>query len=336
MSAKDAVKKPRLLILTCGGTIAMEVDEVRGVAQKSNEPIRIYEIEPRLEKIVDIESRFVANIDSTDASAALWEKLVSEIDRSYGDFDGFIITFGTNTLGYCSSALSFALAGIGKPVIITGSQVPAGEIHSDGRLNLINSCLVAISDIAGVYVVFGSRIINGTRAKKVNERDYDSFQGFLVGSAGTIGVHVSIGENTDRRHSRAFKAKNGFDRQIASLTLFPDMDPDIFIALMDSGKKGFIIRAFGSGDIPRLLFPALEAAQKRMIPIVVTTQAPFGRASMDLNEIGLEALRYGVIPAFDMSIESMTTKLMWLLAQKVPFESIKERMHQNISGEINL
>lgn len=329
-----ATEKHRLLVLTCGGTIAMQIDPQAGVARHSKKPLDLYKVEPRLADFAQIESRFIANIDSTDATVEVWERLVSEIAGAYDQFDGFVVTFGTNTLGYCSSALSFALAGIGKPVVITGAQVPAGEIHSDGRLNLINSCLVASSDVAGVFVVFGSRIINGTRAKKVNERDYDSFQGFLGGSSGSIGVKVALEPSAPRRHDRAFAAKNGFNRQVASLTLFPDMNPQLFITLADSGVRGFIIRAFGGGDIPRKLFPALKYIQDKRIPIVATTQAPFGRATMNLNEIGLEALEFGVIPALDMSIESMTTKMMWLLAQNTPYEQFKGEMLRNFVGEV--
>ena len=326
--------KKRILVLTCGGTIAMQIDPQLGAARHSDRPLDLYSIEPRLAEFAEIESRKIANIDSTDASTEIWENLIGEISSSYEQFDGFVITFGTNTLGYCSSALSFALAGIGKPVVITGAQVPASEIHSDGRLNLINSCLVACSEIAGVYVVFGSRIINGTRAKKVNERDYDSFQGFLGGVAGSIGVKVVLEPSAARRHDRPFTAKNGFCRDIASLTLFPDIEPGVFSALIDAGYRGLVIRAFGGGDIPRKLFPALKFAQERQVPIVVTTQAPFGRATMNLNEVGLEALEYGVIPAIDMSIESMTTKMMWLLGQKTPYQEFKRQMQTNLAGEI--
>ena len=41
----------------------------------------------------------------------------------YAKFDGFVILHGTDTMGYSASALSFMLEFLGKPVILTGSQV---------------------------------------------------------------------------------------------------------------------------------------------------------------------------------------------------------------------
>lgn len=313
----------------------MTIDQSVGTARMQDSGnIDIYRIEPKLKDIVTITSKTIANIDSTDANSKLWSTLIDEISHAYDLYDGFLITFGTNTLGYCSSALSYGLLGIGKPVVITGSQVPATEMHSDGRLNIINSCLTAASNLSGVYVVFGSRIIQGTRAKKVSESDYDSFRSFLTHEIGNIGVTISFDQKVPRRHSNTFVPSNGFEDRIASLTLFPGMNPSIITALIDSGFKGFVLRAFGGGDIPRSLFPALHYANQKEIPVVVTTQAAQGKASMNLNEIGLEALEHNVIQAFDMSIESMTTKMMWLLYQKTPYEIFKQKMHECIAGEI--
>ena len=42
------------------------------------------------------------------------------------------------------------------------------------------------------------------------------------------------------------------------------------------------------------------------------------------------------IPAHDMSIEAMTTKLAWLLGQQLDYETIKKQMVEDLHGEINI
>lgn len=56
---------------------------------------------------------------------------------SYNNFDGFVILHGTDTMSYTASALSFMLENLGKPVVLTGSQIPIPEMRSDGRDNLL-------------------------------------------------------------------------------------------------------------------------------------------------------------------------------------------------------
>ena len=85
--------------------------------------------------------------------------------------------------------------------------------------------------------------------------------------------------------------------------------------MIDSGIKAIILRAYGSGDIPNDLVEALKYARNAEVPVVVTTQCPEGITKIGLNVPGSRALEYGIIPAYDMSIEYQTTKLAWLLAK---------------------
>ena len=71
-----------------------------------------------------------------------------------------MVLHGTDTLAYTASALSFMMENLGKPVIITGSQVfwkiiqtcnirdflfqiPVAEVRSDGMENLIGALITA-------------------------------------------------------------------------------------------------------------------------------------------------------------------------------------------------
>jgi L-asparaginase len=264
-------------------------------------------------------------------------------------------------MGYTAAAISFSLANLDKPVIITGSQVPAGMPGSDALMNLENSLRVAVQNreegeqIKGVIAVFGSHIITGTRVKKSTEFDYDAFKSFnSTSSLGRIGRIITIDNNNLEKHNaylstnlyrRAKGAKelicdNEFDMRIASLTEFPGMDVTIFRTLVENNKiKGFILRAFGAGDSSTRLIPTLEYLKDKEIPIVITTQAPDGNSNFQVNEPGQKILERKLgIPAFDMSIESQTTKLAWLLAKKekgkLTYDELCAKMTEDIRGEV--
>jgi L-asparaginase len=326
-------KKPKLLLLTCGGTIAMQKDRATGTLVPSDRPEKFLSLEPRLQEIAEIESLLVDNIDSTNMVPRHWERLGDAIAEHYSQYDGFVITMGTNTLAYVSSALSFSLGDIGKPVIVTGAQIEAEALFSDARNNLVNAIRVAIMDIAGVFVVFGTSIILGCRAKKLNESDLNAFSTFNKENFGTIMIDIRLQSDSRHRHDRPLSLRNGFEDRVLCLSLVPGTDAKIVRTILDCGIKGLILRAYGSGDIPYDLMPVLEYAQEQKVPVVVTTQCPDGKTAMGINDPGLQARKL-VIESFDMSMESMSTKLMWLLKQDIPHGELKSRMAQNIAGEI--
>jgi L-asparaginase/Glu-tRNA(Gln) amidotransferase subunit D len=200
--------------------------------------------------------------------------------------------------------------------------------------------------------VFGSKIISGVRVKKGTDFDYDPFKSFITGALGQIGRFMKIDGAALEKHNsylskvkplaiqaRVLSVKSKFDTvHIASLTEFPGMSPDIFKSLVENNNiKAFVLRSFGAGDPSSRLFSGFEYLKQIKIPIVVTTQAPSGVASFQVNETGKYLADNDLaIPAYDMSIESITTKLAWLLAQDLSYEQIKTKMLEDLHGEINI
>lgn len=353
----------RILVVLTGGTIAGNVGKSSVSQNTKSDPNSFLAI---LESSVDIVKKNwnieisssiseLFNIDSSNIRPENWTKIVEEIQNKYDDFDAFIILHGTNTMGYTAAALTFALENINKPVILTGAQVPLGYLGTDSVTNLVNSLRMAVwgyHEIKGVMAVFGSKIITGVRVKKGTDFDYDPFKAFQTGSLGNIGRFMRIDEPAMKKHvgylskykplaiqSRVLSVKKDFaTKNIASLTEFPGMSVDIFQSLVEnSGIKAFVFRAFGAGDPSSHLFPAFEYLKKKKIPIIVTTQAPSGVANFQVNETGQYLKEHDLaIPAHDMSIESITVKLGWLLAQKTKYEDIKQKMIEDMHGEITL
>jgi L-asparaginase len=366
------VATKRLIILTTGGTIAGRVSSERmdNPDQDAYDPRRDFvdglestfmqiqrDWNVRVE-IQDIKSLF--DIDSTNVLPTHWIQIIDQIYANYDACDGFIVLHGTNTMGYTAAALSFALGNLGKPVIVTGSQIPFGWSGSDAKLNIENSVRVAArpydGGIRGVVCVFGSHIIVGTRAKKDTEFDYDAFKSFNTASLGRIGREININDANLQRHhaylsitrpeakaAADLQVERRFNPNLLSFTEFPGMQPEIFMTLLETlieksperPLRGVVFRAFGAGDVSTNLHSCFEYLKDKRIPVVVTTQAPNGNSTFDVNEPGIELKRRDLaIAAFDMSIESITTKLMWLLGQETPYPEIKARMHEDLHGEI--
>jgi len=353
----------RILVIFTGGTVAGNVAKSNVSQNVKSDPNSFMTI---LNNSIDVIKKNwnieinpsiveLFNVDSSNIKPENWTTIIEKIQEKYDDYDAFVILHGTNTMGYTAAALSFALENINKPVIMTGAQVPLGYLGTDAVTNLVNSLRMAVweyHDVKGVIAVFGSKIISGARVKKGTDFDYDPFNSFQTGTLGQIGRFMRIDEAALRKHvgylskykplaiqSRVLSIKKDFDtKSIASITEFPGMSVDLFKSLVENnGIKAFIFRAFGAGDPSSHLFPAFEYLKEKRIPIIVTTQAPGGVASFQVNESGQYLKEHDLaIPAFDMSMESMTTKLGWLLAQKMDYEQIKIKMLEDLHGEINI
>lgn len=125
----------------------MTKNEDTGALDIANGADQLFKLEPRIVELANIDVQIVDNLDSSNATPRLWEKVGSIIYEKYNDYDGFLITTGTNTMAYMASALSFSLSNIGKPVVLTGAQIPAESISTDGRNNLVNALRVTTMDL---------------------------------------------------------------------------------------------------------------------------------------------------------------------------------------------
>lgn len=361
----------RILILSTGGTIAgnvMQSDAVRARNVQAQKGIRAI-LKPTLEEMslkwgldVQVFSEEICDEDSSNILPEHWTQLAERIYERYADYDGFVVTHGTNTMGYTCAALSFALPNLSKCVAVTGSQIPYGQPASDAAMNLDNAVRVAAypwrPGIAGVVCVFGSYIITGTRAKKASEFEIDALRSFGTGELGRIGRIIQINEANLNRHN-AYLGKTAapaltqldlriearFDTRILSLTEYPGLDPRLLLSIFerhvegDGAIGGVILRAFGAGDASTKLLPCFEYLKEHEVPVVVTTQAPNGNSNFMVNDPGHELKqRELAIPAFDMSIEAITTKLAWLLGkeERLSYRETGIRMLEDLHGEITV
>ncbi|NQU99704.1 MAG: asparaginase [Parcubacteria group bacterium] len=296
----------------------------------------LLKIEPNIDSIADIDILYIDNIDSTNMNTDHWDQIAQAVDKNYDKYDGFVITHGTNTMAYTASALSYALGDLGKPVVLTGSQIPGDKIETDARRNFVNAIRVATMDLAGVVLVFDEEIIIGSRASKVSESKLDGFETINWDLLGQIRIDIRLHPGrVVKRHSKPLKLQIGFEKNIAVIHLVPGMDTSLLEKILRSNAKGIILRGFGPGDIGYDYLDFIKKAREKDIPVVIDSQCLEGSTMMHINDVGKKALEAGAIQAYDMSIESVTTKLMWALKRAKSIKEIQKVMHTNYTGEIN-
>lgn len=121
---------------------------------------------PELRTLGEITVKDLTKIDSSNVVPQDWSSWATLIGDNYTEYDGFVLTHGTDTMAYTASALSYMLVNLGKPVVLTGSQVPLSLSNSDARSNLELAFTIASSGLPGVFVAFGNKVIKGDCCKK--------------------------------------------------------------------------------------------------------------------------------------------------------------------------
>ncbi len=292
-------------------------------------------MEPQLNKTTDLEVAYIDNIDSSNMTPGHWKEIATKIYEKYDDYDGFVITHGTDTMGYTSSALSFALQNLGKPVILTGAQIPGCELGTDARRNFTNAVRLATMDISGIMIVFDEEIILGARASKVSESKLDAFETINWDLLGEIRIDIRLSKEAKTRNNNSkLILKPDFDPHIAVVTLIPGTPVPMLLKVVESGIHGLFLRGYGPGNIAYDYLKVLKRANELKIPVVLDTQCMEGSTDLGGYDVGAKALESGIIQAYDMSVECTSTKFMWALAN-YPYEKTQEIMHKNFVGELN-
>ena len=196
-------RRPSVLLIYTGGTIGMGRNEETGALENFNFD-RLLEQVPELRRFNYKISTytFTPPIDSSDMLPEHWGKIVKIIEYNYESFDGFVILHGTDTMAYTASALSFMLENLGKPVILTGSQLPVGQLRTDGKENLITAIEIAAARredgspmVPEVCVYFKDKLLRGNRTTKINAEKFNAFRSFNYPELATVGININYFED---------------------------------------------------------------------------------------------------------------------------------------------
>jgi len=340
--------KPNILLVYTGGTIGMIKDyETNALKAFNFEKLldRIPEL-VQLDCFIDTYS-FDEPIDSSNMNTDYYVTIAQVIEDNYDKFDGFVVLTGSDTMSYTSSAISFMLENLNKPVIFTGSQLPIGHLRTDAKENLITSIEIASSYKDGKPVVrevclyFEYKLYRANRTTKINAEQFEAFASLNFPPLAESGVHLHF--NSDllfkpKKDAAELIVRKALNNKVVVLKLFPGITEEVVKSMTQiNGLKGIVLETYGSGNAPtyRWFINLLEQAIKSGIQVVVVTQCVGGSVILGHYETSVDLKRIGVIDGKDITTESAIAKLMYLLGENITQEEFKNLFEKPLRGELD-
>jgi len=331
----------KVLLAHTGGTIGMR----RGPRGYEPQAGYLAELLSRMPELADPSMpevelvEFEPLLDSADNRPADWLRMAREVAARYDAIDGVVLLHGTDTMAYSASALAFLLEGLGKPVVLTGSQVPLAEVRSDARENLVASLqLAARADLHAVCVYFSGRLLRGCRATKVSASGFDAFDSPNEAPLGHVGIDIALRPGAPRPPQPGpLRVPELADVTVAALRLFPGIDARFVRHVLQEPLRGLVLETYGAGNAPSRdpeLLDALAEATARGVVIVNTTQCLRGRVDMRGYATGAALLDAGVVSGADMTPEAALCKLIYLLGSGHAPDQVASLMQRDLRGEL--
>ena len=339
----------RVLLIYTGGTIGMN----RNPLTKALEP---FDFEHLISNVPEVEQfdahistyQFSPPIDSSDMSPALWIELAHVISDRYNDFDGFVVLHGTDTMSFTASALSYMLENLSKPVIFTGSQLPIGQLRTDGKENLITSIEIAAAHhqdgtavVPEVGIYFNGHLMRGNRTTKQSADGFNAFESFNYPHLANAGVQISYHAEFIHKPNlkKSMIPQFKLDNNVIIFSLFPGIREDLIRHIIATPNlRSIVMRTFGSGNAPQnpWLISALREGCRRGKVIINISQCLQGSVEMGRYDTGYQLQEAGVISGYDGTVEAAVTKLMYLQAKYDDPDQVRKFMKQSICGEITI
>ena len=328
----------RILLLGTGGTIACKrtEDGLKPVITSGE----ILSYVPGSRDFCQIESIQAFNIDSTNIQPHHWLTITRTIREHYEAYDGFFITHGTDTMAYTAAALSYLIQHSPKPIVITGAQKPIDMENTDARTNLMDSLRFAACPRAhDVNIVFDGKVIAGTRGKKERTKSYNAFSSINFPCIAIIQEEHILFYLDDKERmpgSPAFYSE--LNPNVGLLKLIPSMDASL-LDYMAERYDAVIVESFGVGGLPSYENGDYHRAVARWTSlgktVIMTTQVTNEGSNMSVYEVGRNIKKeFGLLEAYDMTLEAAVTKIMWILGQTRRPEEIRALFYQTINRDI--
>ena len=334
--------KKRICILYTGGTIGMVPSE-KGYVPSSGAFLELLRSIPDLywQDMPDWDVvEFDPLLDSSDITVREWNQIGSAIAERYDDYDGFVVLHGTDTMAYSASAISFMLENLSKPVIFTGSQIPLGQIRSDGRDNIISSVLIAASgEVHEVCIYFNGVLLRGNRSTKRSSDQFEAFEAPNDAPLAHAGIQIAYKRRVLRPKSEEpFRFQPFKELPIGVIKIFPGIQFAYFESLMTDKLKGVVLETFGAGNIPgsaqNALLPIIDRAYKNGTIITVCSQCSQGAVSLGTYAASSALRRVGAVNGKDMTTEAALAKSYYLMSVSDDMDWVKAQMQKNLRGEL--
>jgi glutamyl-tRNA(Gln) amidotransferase subunit D len=339
---------PLVTIFSTGGTIASRVDYRTGAVEAALSAEDLYSFVPELASEANVSAKVLYSLFSENFTAKHWKEIAESVHEEIrSGVSGVVIAQGTDTLGYCAAALSFALQSSPVPIVFVAAQRSSDRPSSDAATNLIGAVSVASrAPFAGVVAVMHEWLSDdtllvhkGTKIRKCHTSRRDAFKS--IDASPIARFHVASRElemlesNFHTRGSSEVLCRPNFDDRVALVKFYPGMNPGVIDWYVANAYRGLILEGTGLGHVSARCYPSLERAVKNGIFVGMTSQCLWGRVDMNVYSTGIDLQEIGVNPLEGMIPETALVKLMWVLGQTDDTRKIAEMMRTNFAGEIS-
>ena len=326
----------KILLIATGGTIACKKDEAGLSPVMTIDEILSYV--PEVRNFCEVDSVQLFNIDSTNITPAHWLKLSATVEENYDKYDGFVILHGTDTMAYTAAVLSYLVQGNGKPIVLTGAQKPVWLDVTDAKTNLFNSFLYCADDESSwVQIVFDGKVIEGTRAKKTHSKSFNAFSSINFPCLAVIrdGKIMRYARKTQKKPVKFY---HGLNEKIGLFKLIPGANANVLNFLFEE-NDAVIIESFGTGGIPEGegydFGSVIDKWSKKGKILVMCTQVENEGSDMTVYKVGKSFKdKYDFIESYDMTLEAVVAKLMWILSFEKTRSKVKKLFYKTVNDDI--
>jgi glutamyl-tRNA(Gln) amidotransferase subunit D len=344
----------KIALIGTGGTIASKVDYRTGGVTAALSALELYDCVPELEDYASIEPEVLLNEFSENIKPAHWTIIANRIAEKVwsGNYQGIIVSHGTDTMHYTAAALSFALQNLPIPVVLVGAQRSPDRPSSDSAQNLLGATIFATkSDLSGVFVSMHATPSDdviachlGTRVRKNHTSRRDAFEtidGLPIALIRGGNPQIEVQETGIKLKARGHDVQElvvrpNFDSKATLIKYYPGFDPEFIAHLVEKGYRAIILEGTGLGHVSSDCFRQLREAVESGTMVFLTSQCIWGRTKLTVYETGRDLLDIGVIPLSNMISETALVKAMWTIANTKDIKSAIRTMQENISNEISM
>lgn len=346
-------KRYKIALLMTGGTI-VSVPNIHGALEPTKNPEELLKFAPHLLEKADLDIIPLMNKDSSNMTVDDWKEIILAVIKHYNNYDGFLITHGTDTIAYSASAVRFGLGDeLYNPVVFTGSQLPINVDRTDAVHNIEDAMATLIyareNQLKEVFIVIGREVHRGVRAVKLSE---NAFRFIDSPATGPIGISTAMGiefrsgsifivePGSTNQPLPSLKSDIAFDNRILTVRLQPNSGVEMLEKLLEPRTNypfsAVVMVSLGTGNPPQWSLPVIKSLTEQNVPVIIAPPET-GMSTKIIYESARQAAEYGAIQTGDMVPPAATVKLSLLLAKlkNGSIQELKKLFVTNFCGEVS-